>query len=51
VMRALVIGALLGGVAALVLLATRRAGLKSTSAYAPYLALGAMITLWTTLGA
>ena len=50
VMRALVIGVLLGGAAALVLLATRRAGMKSTSAYAPYLALGAMIALWTTLG-
>jgi len=50
VMQALLYGALLGGVAALALLATRRAGMKSTSAYAPYLAVGAMIALWTALG-
>ena len=32
------------------LLATRRAGWKSTCAYAPYLAIGAMLALWAGLG-
>lgn len=50
VMRALMIGVVLGAVAAIVLLASRRAGWKSTSAYAPYLALGAMLAMWTQLG-
>jgi leader peptidase (prepilin peptidase)/N-methyltransferase len=50
VLRALVVGALLGAAAAAVLLATHRATLKSTSAYAPYLALGAMVALWGVLG-
>ena len=42
---ALVIGILLGGAAAMLLLITRRAGRKSSLAYAPYLALGALLTL------
>lgn len=46
VFAGLVSGALAGGVAALVLLATRRAGRKDTMAYGPYLALGAWI-VWT----
>ncbi|MEZ4864553.1 MAG: A24 family peptidase [Caldilineaceae bacterium] len=50
VMTALTIGALLGGVAALVLLVSRRAGRKATMAYAPYLALGTLITLWAQMG-
>jgi len=43
---ALVLGVLLGGGAALVLLISKRATRKSYIAYAPYLALGALITLW-----
>ncbi len=50
VMQALLLGAVLGAVAAMYLLVTRRAGLKSTTAYAPYLAVGAMLALWTTWG-
>lgn len=50
VLTALVIGAALGGAAAVVLLLTRRAGWKSTTAYAPYLAAGAMLALWHTFG-
>jgi leader peptidase (prepilin peptidase)/N-methyltransferase len=50
VLQALVIGAVLGGVSAILLLATRRAGWKSTCAYAPYLAIGAMLALWAGLG-
>jgi len=42
---ALVIGILLGGAAAMLLLITRRAGRKSSLAYAPYLALGALVLL------
>lgn len=49
VWSALVLGVLLGGIAALVLLATRRATRKSTIAYAPYLAAGALLTLWHNL--
>ena len=45
VIPALVFGVLLGGVAAIILLITRRAGRKGTMAYAPYLALGAIIVL------
>ncbi len=45
VITALVIGIFLGGAAALVLLATRRAGRKTAIAYAPYLALGALLIL------
>jgi prepilin signal peptidase PulO-like enzyme (type II secretory pathway) len=46
VWTALVLGVLLGGGAALVLLVSKRATRKSYIAYAPYLALGALITLW-----
>ncbi len=45
VLTALLLGILLGGVGALALLLTRRAGLKSYIAYAPYLAVGAMVAL------
>lgn len=47
VLTALTIGAILGAAGALVLLASRRATRKTAIAYAPYLATGAMITLWT----
>ena len=50
VLVALTAGALLGGVAALALLATKRATRKSKIAYAPYLAAGAVIALWGVLG-
>jgi leader peptidase (prepilin peptidase)/N-methyltransferase len=50
VLQALVLGATLGGVAAVFLIVTRRAGWKSTCAYAPYLAVGAMLALWTRFG-
>ena len=46
---ALVIGIFLGGVAAIVLLLTRRAGRKTYIAYAPYLALGALVVLLTSV--
>ena len=42
---ALVIGIFLGGAAAILLLLTHRAGRKSSFAYAPYLALGALVML------
>ncbi len=45
VIPALILGIMLAGVAAIILLITRRAGRKSTIAYAPYLALGAIIVL------
>ena len=45
VIPALVFGVLLGGVGAIILLITRRAGRKGTMAYAPYLALGTIIVL------
>jgi len=44
--NALLLGIILGAVAALVLLATRRATRKSSMAYAPYLALGALAAMW-----
>jgi leader peptidase (prepilin peptidase)/N-methyltransferase len=50
VMHALLIGAVLGGVGALILVATRRADWKTTCAYAPYLAAGAMLALWRSFG-
>jgi leader peptidase (prepilin peptidase) / N-methyltransferase len=50
VLNALVIGAMLGGAAAVILLLTRRAGWTSTTAYAPYLAAGAMLALWHAFG-
>jgi leader peptidase (prepilin peptidase)/N-methyltransferase len=46
VLPALFLGAVAGGAAALVLLATRRAGRKDYMAYGPYLALGAWL-IWT----
>ena len=46
VLHGLFWGVLAAGVAALVLLATRRAGRKDTMAYGPYLALGGWI-IWT----
>jgi leader peptidase (prepilin peptidase) / N-methyltransferase len=45
VIPALLLGVGLGGAAALTLLITRRAGRKSSMAYAPYLAVGAIIVL------
>jgi leader peptidase (prepilin peptidase) / N-methyltransferase len=45
VLPALFIGILLGGLAALGLLITRKAGRKSYMAYAPYLCLGAIVVL------
>ncbi len=45
VFRALSIGIVAGGVAALVLVVARRATLKSTMAYAPYLVLGGLVAL------
>ena len=50
VMQALLMGVLFGAAGAAVLLMTRRAGWKSTCAYAPYLAIGAMLTLWAGIG-
>jgi leader peptidase (prepilin peptidase)/N-methyltransferase len=50
VMQALLLGAVLGGAGALALVATRRAGWKTTCAYAPYLAAGAMLALWGSFG-
>jgi leader peptidase (prepilin peptidase)/N-methyltransferase len=46
VLYALAVGILLGGLAAVLLLATKRATRKSYMAYAPYLALGALATIW-----
>ena len=48
VVAALALGIVLGGVAAIVLLVTRRAGRKGTMAYAPYLALGTIVILMLT---
>jgi leader peptidase (prepilin peptidase)/N-methyltransferase len=45
VIPALALGIVFGGVAAIVLLVTRRAGRKDTMAYAPYLALGTIVAL------
>lgn len=50
VLYALIVGALLGGIAAVVLLVTRKATRKTAIAYAPYLSLGAIIILWLQLG-
>jgi leader peptidase (prepilin peptidase)/N-methyltransferase len=44
-LAAILIGVALGGVAAALLLVTRREGRKSTYAYGPYLALGAAIAI------
>ena len=45
VVPALTLGVVLGGVAAIVLLVTRRVGRKGAMAYAPYLALGTIVVL------
>jgi len=50
VLPALTAGALLGAAAAIFLIVTRRASLRATTAYAPYLAIGAMLALWAGLG-
>lgn len=50
VWTALLLGILFGGVAGLALLVSRRATRKSYMAYAPYLALGTLMTLWITWG-
>lgn len=50
VLYALIAGALLGGVAAVVLLVSRKATRKTAIAYAPYLALGAIVIVWIQLG-
>lgn len=47
VLTALAIGAILGAAGALFLLVSRRATRKTAIAYAPYLAVGALITMWT----
>jgi len=46
VSQALLLGIVLGGIGALVLLVTRRAGRRGYMAYAPYLAVGALVVLW-----
>lgn len=46
---ALVIGALVGAGAALILLLSRKATRKTAIAYAPYLAIGAFVILWAGL--
>ncbi len=50
VLYALIAGALLGGVAAVILLITRKATRKTTIAYAPYLAMGAIVIIWIQQG-
>ncbi len=50
ILTATVLGTVLGGLAALVLLLSRRATRKSTFAYAPYLAIGGIAVLIMTLG-
>lgn len=49
VLVALIIGALVGAGAALLLLIMRKATRKTAIAYAPYLAFGAFVVLWTGL--
>jgi len=49
IFAAMIYGILLGGAAALFLLVTRRGTRKSTFAYAPWLALGALITVFVVL--
>lgn len=50
VLLAMLAGMIAGGLAALVLLVTRRAGRKDPMAYGPYLALGAWLVLTRALG-
>jgi prepilin signal peptidase PulO-like enzyme (type II secretory pathway) len=49
VLWALIIGALVGAGAAIVLLISRKATRKTAIAYAPYLAFGAFVVLWVRL--
>lgn len=49
VLTALIIGALVGAGAALILLLSRKATRKTAIAYAPYLAFGAFVILWVGL--
>ena len=49
VFTGLLLGIILGGLAAAVLLLFKRITLRSTMAYAPYLASGALIGLWQML--
>ncbi len=46
VLTALMVGAILGGVGAAVMLVMRKATRKTAIAYAPYLAFGALLTIW-----
>lgn len=46
VMTALMVGAIMGGVGAAMMLITRKATRKTAIAYAPYLAFGALLTIW-----
>lgn len=46
VAAALAVGIVLGGLAAIVLIVSRRGGRTSLMAYGPYLALGALLVLW-----
>lgn len=50
VLTALILGVIFGGVAALILLLSKRASRKSKMAYAPYLSLGALVSLMKMLG-
>ncbi len=50
VLQALLLGIMIGGAAALLLLLVKRTGLKSHMAYAPYMVIGALIVLLGTLG-
>jgi leader peptidase (prepilin peptidase)/N-methyltransferase len=50
VFNALALGVMAGGVAAAVLLATRRIGRRGTIAYAPYLVVGVTVVLFGLLG-
>jgi prepilin signal peptidase PulO-like enzyme (type II secretory pathway) len=49
VLPALLLGVILGGLGALILIFMKRAGRKSYIAYAPYLCIGALVTLWRVL--
>ena len=46
VWTAVLLGTILGGLGAVMLLLSKRTTRKSMMAYAPYLALGALVTLW-----
>ncbi len=49
VISALLAGIFAAGIAAILLLVTRRAGRKSHFAYAPYMAVGALLAVWSML--